>query len=54
MVVMKRIMMMKTMPVKEIMVMVDGGSDDDGDDTISRTFCIFQVVDMHYFTRFLQ
>lgn len=40
----KRIMMMKMMPMMEIMVMVDGGGDDDGNDTISITFIIFQVV----------
>lgn len=50
----KRIMMTKMMPMMEIMVMVDGGGDDDGHDTISITFIIFQVVYMHYFTRFLQ
>ena len=32
------------MPMMEIMVMVDGGGDDDGNDTISITFIIFQVV----------
>ena len=41
--------MMKMMPVMEIMLTVDGGGDDDGDDTVSRTFIIFQVVHMHYF-----
>ena len=41
--------MMKMMPVMEIRAMVYGGGDDDGDDTVSRTLIIFQVVHMHYF-----